>query len=131
MEVEHSSEFVPQTSLIQLLCSIISGTSTGPYEKLRAMMISGRLLSKENIYKVVEEASKIFIVFSLYWLGNEIVLFSFYVLSQQGVFRDYVMLGPVVPCLKASVCCAHKTSDEVEKLTTNCFVSECNLRKRK
>ncbi|KAG7582024.1 26S proteasome non-ATPase regulatory subunit 5 [Arabidopsis suecica] len=57
MEVEHSSEFVPQTSLIQLLCSIISGTSTGPYEKLRAMMISGRLLSKENIYKVVEEAS--------------------------------------------------------------------------
>ncbi|BAB02572.1 unnamed protein product [Arabidopsis thaliana] len=68
---------------------LYSGTSTGPYEKLRAMMISGRLLSKENIYKVVEEAR------------------------------------PVVPCLKASVCCAHKTSDEVEKLTTNCFVSEC------
>ncbi|XP_020886884.1 uncharacterized protein LOC9318984 isoform X2 [Arabidopsis lyrata subsp. lyrata] len=89
MEVEHSSEFVPQTSLIQLLCSIISGTSTGPYEKLRAMMISGRLLSKENIYKVVEEASKIFII------------------------------------MKASVCCAYETSEEVDKLTTNCFVALC------
>ncbi|KFK38863.1 hypothetical protein AALP_AA3G170300 [Arabis alpina] len=56
MEVEHSSEFVPQTSLIQLFCSIISGTSMDHFLKLRAMMISGRLLSKDSIYNNVEEA---------------------------------------------------------------------------
>ncbi|ESQ48457.1 hypothetical protein EUTSA_v10020515mg [Eutrema salsugineum] len=56
MEVEHSSEFVPQTSLIQLLCSIISGTAMEPYVKLRAIMISGRLLSRDTIYNIVEEA---------------------------------------------------------------------------
>ncbi|KAG5398594.1 hypothetical protein IGI04_020408 [Brassica rapa subsp. trilocularis] len=56
MEVEHSSEFVPQTSLIQMFCSIISGTSVDLFLKLRAMMISGRLLSRDNIYNTVDEA---------------------------------------------------------------------------
>nr|VDD46343.1 unnamed protein product [Brassica oleracea] len=59
MEVEHSSEFVPQTSLIQMFCSIISGTSVDLFLKLRAMMISGRLLSRENIYNTVDETCKI------------------------------------------------------------------------
>ncbi|KAL0900050.1 hypothetical protein Bca101_084011 [Brassica carinata] len=57
MEVEHSSEFVPQTSLIQMFSSIISGTSVDLFLKLRAMMISGRLLSRDNIYNTVDEAS--------------------------------------------------------------------------
>ncbi|KAJ4893665.1 ARM repeat superfamily protein [Raphanus sativus] len=56
MEVEHSSAFVPQTSLIQMFCSIISGTSVDLFLKLRAMMISGRLLSRDNIYNTVDEA---------------------------------------------------------------------------
>ncbi|KAG2309793.1 hypothetical protein Bca52824_029541 [Brassica carinata] len=55
MEVEHSSEFVPQTSLIQMFCSIISGTSVDLFLNLRAIMISGRLLSRENIYNTVDE----------------------------------------------------------------------------
>ncbi|CAF1934546.1 unnamed protein product [Brassica oleracea] len=55
VEVVHSSEFVPQTSLIQMFCSIISGTSVDLFLKLRAMMISGRLLSRENIYNTVDE----------------------------------------------------------------------------
>uniref|UniRef100_A0A1J3CJT5 26S proteasome non-ATPase regulatory subunit 5 n=1 Tax=Noccaea caerulescens TaxID=107243 RepID=A0A1J3CJT5_NOCCA len=56
MEPEHSSEFAPQTSLIQLLCSIISDKSMETFVKIRAMMISGRLLSRDNIYDAVEEA---------------------------------------------------------------------------
>ncbi|XP_010542296.1 PREDICTED: uncharacterized protein LOC104815562 [Tarenaya hassleriana] len=57
VEIEHSSEFLPRSALTQLLCSIISSTSMGSILKSRAMMISGRLLSKDNIYNFMDEAS--------------------------------------------------------------------------
>lgn len=38
--------------------------------KIRAMMISGRLLSRDNIYDAVEEACKILLVTCLYWLSK-------------------------------------------------------------
>ncbi|KAA8523937.1 hypothetical protein F0562_010360 [Nyssa sinensis] len=47
-EIQHSTEFLSRTTLVQLLCSII---------RSRAMMISGRLLSKENTYMFIDESS--------------------------------------------------------------------------
>uniref|UniRef100_A0A5B7CBC0 26S proteasome non-ATPase regulatory subunit 5 n=1 Tax=Davidia involucrata TaxID=16924 RepID=A0A5B7CBC0_DAVIN len=56
-EIEHSTEFLSRTTLVQLLCSIISNASLGSILRSRAMMITGRLLSKENTYMFVDESS--------------------------------------------------------------------------
>ncbi|XVE80087.1 hypothetical protein DITRI_Ditri14bG0111400 [Diplodiscus trichospermus] len=55
-EIQHGTEFLSRTTL-QLLHSIISNSSMESILRSRAMMISGRLLSKENIYMFVDEPS--------------------------------------------------------------------------
>ncbi|XP_022753292.1 uncharacterized protein LOC111301696 isoform X1 [Durio zibethinus] len=55
-EIQHGTEFLSRTTLL-LLHSIISNSSMESILRSRAMMISGRLLSKENIYMVVDEPS--------------------------------------------------------------------------
>ncbi|XP_027355201.1 uncharacterized protein LOC113865051 [Abrus precatorius] len=54
-EVEHGTEFLSKTSLLQLLSSIISKNSMESILRSRAMMISGRLLSKEITYSLIDE----------------------------------------------------------------------------
>ncbi|XP_073220000.1 uncharacterized protein [Cicer arietinum] len=54
-EVEHGTEFLSKTSLFQLLSSIISNNFTDSILRSRAMMISGRLLSKESTYSFIDE----------------------------------------------------------------------------
>ncbi|KAK7313087.1 hypothetical protein VNO77_37479 [Canavalia gladiata] len=54
-EIEHGTEFLSRTSLLQLLSSIISNNSMESILRSRAMMISGRLLSKEIIYSLIDE----------------------------------------------------------------------------
>ncbi|XP_010675475.2 uncharacterized protein LOC104891477 [Beta vulgaris subsp. vulgaris] len=56
-ETEYATEFLPKTSLFQLLASIISNSSLKPIIRSRAMMISGRILSRENIFMFVDETS--------------------------------------------------------------------------
>ncbi|KAH7544096.1 hypothetical protein JRO89_XS15G0104300 [Xanthoceras sorbifolium] len=56
-EVQHSTEFLSRTTLLQLLCSIIGNSTMDLYLRLRAMMISGRLLSKENAHVFVDEST--------------------------------------------------------------------------
>ncbi|KAK3198850.1 hypothetical protein Dsin_022265 [Dipteronia sinensis] len=57
-EVQHSTEFLSRTTLLQLLCSIIGNSAMDLYLRLRAMMISGRLLSKQNAHNFVDDSSK-------------------------------------------------------------------------
>ncbi|XP_050247661.1 uncharacterized protein LOC126695088 isoform X2 [Quercus robur] len=56
-EFQHGTEFLSRTTLLHLLCSIISSTSTESILRSRAMMISGRLLSRENIYSFIDEST--------------------------------------------------------------------------
>ncbi|KAF7836690.1 26S proteasome non-ATPase regulatory subunit 5 [Senna tora] len=54
-EIEHGTEFCSKTNLLQLLTSIISNNSMESILRSRAMMIIGRLLSKEIIYSFIDE----------------------------------------------------------------------------
>uniref|UniRef100_A0A803LVH2 26S proteasome non-ATPase regulatory subunit 5 n=1 Tax=Chenopodium quinoa TaxID=63459 RepID=A0A803LVH2_CHEQI len=56
-ESEHASEFLPKTSLLQLLGSIIRNASLESMLRSRAMVISGRMLSRENIFTFIDETS--------------------------------------------------------------------------
>ncbi|KAM7250951.1 hypothetical protein ACFE04_022834 [Oxalis oulophora] len=56
-EIEHGTEFLSRGTLLQLLGSVISNSSMDPLLRSRAMTISGRLLSNENMYKFVEQSS--------------------------------------------------------------------------
>ncbi|KAJ9562792.1 hypothetical protein OSB04_007952 [Centaurea solstitialis] len=56
-EVQHGMEYVLQTNILQLLISIISNSSAESMLRSRAMMISGRLLSKENVLMFIDESS--------------------------------------------------------------------------
>lgn len=56
-EVPHSVEFLSKTTLLQLLSSIISNESAESILRSRAMMITGRLLSKENAFVFIDESS--------------------------------------------------------------------------
>ncbi|XP_015899236.3 uncharacterized protein LOC107432576 isoform X1 [Ziziphus jujuba] len=55
-EIQHGREFLSVSTLLQLLSSIISSTSMESVLRSRAMMISGRLLYKEN-YMFADERS--------------------------------------------------------------------------
>ncbi|OMO53490.1 Armadillo-like helical [Corchorus olitorius] len=55
-EVQHGTEFLSRTTL-QLLHSIISNSSMEAILRSRAMMVAGRLLSKENVYTFIDEPS--------------------------------------------------------------------------
>lgn len=57
-EVEHGTEFLSKTSLLQQLSSIISDDSADSILRSRAMMIGGRLLSKEIIFSFIDESCK-------------------------------------------------------------------------
>jgi 26S proteasome non-ATPase regulatory subunit 5 len=56
-EIEHGTEFLSRETLVQLLGSIISDSSRDSFLRSRAMVISGRLLSNENMYKFIEQSS--------------------------------------------------------------------------
>ncbi|XP_057968399.1 uncharacterized protein LOC131157945 [Malania oleifera] len=56
-EIQLGSEFLSRTTFLQLLSSIISNTSNESIIRSRAMMITGRLLSKDNIFMFVDESS--------------------------------------------------------------------------
>ncbi|CAK9175243.1 unnamed protein product [Ilex paraguariensis] len=55
-EIQHSAEFLSKTTLLQLLSSIISNPSADSILRSRSMMISGRLMSKENAYMYIDES---------------------------------------------------------------------------
>ncbi|CAN0890633.1 26S proteasome non-ATPase regulatory subunit 5 [Linum grandiflorum] len=55
-EVEHGTEFLSKTTILQLLTRIVSDTEMDAILRSRAMMISGRLLSVDNIYKLSDES---------------------------------------------------------------------------
>ncbi|XP_068487856.1 uncharacterized protein [Phaseolus vulgaris] len=55
--IEHSTEFLSKTSLYELLSSIISNNSVESILRSRAMMICGRLVSKDIIYSFTDEPS--------------------------------------------------------------------------
>ncbi|XP_021890187.1 uncharacterized protein LOC110808875 [Carica papaya] len=57
VEIRHSIEFLSRTTLLQLLLSIISDSSKETILRSRAMIITGRLLSKEHVYMLVDESS--------------------------------------------------------------------------
>ncbi|KAJ8438260.1 hypothetical protein Cgig2_030625 [Carnegiea gigantea] len=61
-EVEHATEFLPKTHLLQLLNSIISNTCVESILRSRAMMISGRVLSRESIFTYIDEPSVLEII---------------------------------------------------------------------
>ncbi|XP_011043841.1 PREDICTED: uncharacterized protein LOC105139178 [Populus euphratica] len=56
-EVKHATEFLSKTTLVQLLSSTISNVSKEAILRSRAMMISGRLLSNDNIYMFIDESN--------------------------------------------------------------------------
>ncbi|GMH24940.1 hypothetical protein Nepgr_026783 [Nepenthes gracilis] len=56
-EVKHAVEFLSKTSLLQLISTLISNTSMEPILRSRAMIICGRMLSKENIFMFIDENS--------------------------------------------------------------------------
>uniref|UniRef100_A0A7N0TUR0 ARM repeat superfamily protein n=2 Tax=Kalanchoe fedtschenkoi TaxID=63787 RepID=A0A7N0TUR0_KALFE len=58
-EIKHATELLSKTNLIKLLCSLISDITTDTILRSRAMLISGRLLSKENIAMFIDDISKI------------------------------------------------------------------------
>ncbi|RDY05817.1 hypothetical protein CR513_10289, partial [Mucuna pruriens] len=57
-EIEHGTEFLSKTSLLQLLSSIISNNSVESILRSRAMIISGRLLSRDIMYSFTDEPCK-------------------------------------------------------------------------
>ncbi|KAI3753725.1 hypothetical protein L2E82_25786 [Cichorium intybus] len=54
-EVQHGMEYVLRTNILQLIISIIRNSSAESMLRSRAMMISGRLLSKENVLMFIDE----------------------------------------------------------------------------
>lgn len=56
-EVQHSTEFVSKTRILHLLSSIISNGAAESVLRSRAMMIAGRLLSKDNAFAFIDEPS--------------------------------------------------------------------------
>ncbi|KAE9458089.1 hypothetical protein C3L33_10008, partial [Rhododendron williamsianum] len=56
-EIQHSTEFLSRTTLLQILVSLISNGSIGSILRARAMTIIGRLLSKEDVFTFIDESS--------------------------------------------------------------------------
>ncbi|XP_021844931.2 uncharacterized protein [Spinacia oleracea] len=56
-ESDHAAEYMPKTSLLQILGGIISNASSDSILRSRAMMISGRMLCRENIFMFIDETS--------------------------------------------------------------------------
>ncbi|XP_022013458.1 uncharacterized protein LOC110912928 isoform X1 [Helianthus annuus] len=80
-EVQHGMEYVLQTNILQLLISIIRNSSAESMLRSRAMMISGRLLSKENLLTLIDESGIPFLcVFEYISIDYYFYLFSYYFL---------------------------------------------------
>ncbi|KAG5546186.1 hypothetical protein RHGRI_018385 [Rhododendron griersonianum] len=56
-EIQHSTEFLSRTTLLQILASLISNGSIGSILRARSMTIIGRLLSKEDVFTFIDESS--------------------------------------------------------------------------
>ncbi|KAH9802467.1 ARM repeat superfamily protein [Citrus sinensis] len=56
-EIQHSAEFLSRTTLLQLLCSLIGNSATETILRSRAIMISGRFLSKDDSHMFIDESS--------------------------------------------------------------------------
>ncbi|XP_057461584.1 uncharacterized protein LOC130751874 isoform X4 [Actinidia eriantha] len=56
-EIQHSTEFLSRTTLLQLLASVISNASIGSILRARAMMIIGRLMSREYAFMFIDESN--------------------------------------------------------------------------
>ncbi|GAA0143818.1 protease [Lithospermum erythrorhizon] len=56
-EVQHSTEFLSRTTILHLLSSIISDAASDSILRARSMMITGRLLSKENAFEYINQSS--------------------------------------------------------------------------
>ncbi|GMH17803.1 hypothetical protein Nepgr_019644 [Nepenthes gracilis] len=56
-EVKHVMEFLSKTTLLQLTSTLVSNTSMEPILRSRAMIICGRVLSKENTFMFIDETS--------------------------------------------------------------------------
>ncbi|XP_057461582.1 uncharacterized protein LOC130751874 isoform X2 [Actinidia eriantha] len=56
-EIQHSTEFLSRTTLLQLLASVISNASIGSILRARAMMIIGRLMSREYAFMFIDEST--------------------------------------------------------------------------
>ncbi|KAM7503976.1 hypothetical protein LguiB_002880 [Lonicera macranthoides] len=61
-EIPHSTEFLSQTTLLQLLSSIIRNDTAESILRSRAMMIIGRLMFKENTFAFIDESSAKFVI---------------------------------------------------------------------
>ncbi|KAL6999554.1 hypothetical protein U1Q18_000714 [Sarracenia purpurea var. burkii] len=55
-EIQHSTEFLVRTTFLQILTSMISNASINSILRARAMMIIGRLMSKENVFMFTDES---------------------------------------------------------------------------
>ncbi|XP_016581187.2 uncharacterized protein LOC107878638 isoform X3 [Capsicum annuum] len=55
-DVQHSTEFLSRTKLLQILTSIISDVSAESILRSRAMMITGRLMARENAFVFIDES---------------------------------------------------------------------------
>lgn len=55
-DVEHSTEFLSRTKFLQILTSIISDASAESILRSRAMMITGRLMARENAFVFIDES---------------------------------------------------------------------------
>ncbi|XP_043702454.1 uncharacterized protein LOC122652703 [Telopea speciosissima] len=56
-EVPHVTQFLSRTTLLQILAMMISNTLVESILRSRAIMISGRILSKEDIFMSVDEST--------------------------------------------------------------------------
>ncbi|XP_010272362.1 PREDICTED: uncharacterized protein LOC104608165 [Nelumbo nucifera] len=57
VEIPHATGFLSRTTLLQILISMIGNISVQPILRSRAIMISGRILSKENTFMVIHESA--------------------------------------------------------------------------
>ncbi|KAH7651700.1 26S proteasome non-ATPase regulatory subunit 5 protein [Dioscorea alata] len=56
VESPHSARFLLKTTLLQLLTGLISNASVDSIIRARAVMISGRLLSRADVYTTIDES---------------------------------------------------------------------------
>lgn len=55
-DVQHSTEFLSRTKLLQILTSFISDASAESILRSRAMMITGRLMARKNAFVFIDES---------------------------------------------------------------------------
>ncbi|KAK3424104.1 hypothetical protein EUGRSUZ_F00890 [Eucalyptus grandis] len=84
VEIRHATEILWRTALLQLLASIISNALLESILRSRAMMICGRLLSKEDTYMLTDESTT---------QGAELLLSSTYPVARHVVYAAFDRQG--------------------------------------